>query len=158
CGGLPLALRIAGAHRVRSDLRTTAQLAVDLARKPLFKLTYGGMSVARSIETSADRLSPAAQRLLLSLGLTPLPTLARWVGHVIEAPAEPAETALEELDAWFMLERVGDTRHKFHDLTRLWAQQAAQKRLGGEVRSVVAPFYRGLLTLLRRAHRAIYGS
>ncbi|HET9894562.1 MAG TPA: hypothetical protein VFQ44_06465 [Streptosporangiaceae bacterium] len=46
CGGLPLALRIAGAQRVHDHTRPTAELADRLDRQGLDGLVYGELSVA----------------------------------------------------------------------------------------------------------------
>ena len=49
CGGLPLALRIAGALRVQNHPRPTAELASRLARQGPAAFAYGELNVARAI-------------------------------------------------------------------------------------------------------------
>ena len=56
CGGLPLALRIAGALRVHEHPVPTAELADRLARHGPQALVYGRQSVARTIGAGFERL------------------------------------------------------------------------------------------------------
>jgi len=63
CGGLPLALRIAGALRVQNHPRPTAELASRLARQGPAAFAYGELNVARAIgggvRAPGRRRSPA---------------------------------------------------------------------------------------------------
>ncbi len=68
--------------------------------------------------------------------------------------------ALAELSASHMVELVeSEVRYRFHDLTREYAQRRALTAYpGGDDRlAVPAEVYRALLTLVRRAHAALYG-
>jgi DNA-binding SARP family transcriptional activator len=63
CRGLPLALRVAGAIRVRDHPRPTAELAQRLASLGPSAWEYWELSVARTIGTGLDRLDADARRL-----------------------------------------------------------------------------------------------
>src|SRR5262249_22949681 len=56
CGGLPLALRIAGALRVHDHPQPTRELAARLELRGPDVLTYGLDSVSRTISAGFDRL------------------------------------------------------------------------------------------------------
>ena len=160
CGGLPLALRIAGALRVQDHPQPTDELASRLAEQGAEGFTYGELSVARTIGAGFDRLDPEARRLFLEFGLLRLPGFARWTAAALHggSPAAAA-AALSQLSARHMLE-VGEPEgyYRFHDLTRTWAARRARAELGEqERRAVLDRAYGGLLTLTRRAHAALYG-
>lgn len=153
CGGLPLALRIAGALRVRDHPRPTAELADRLARQGPEGFRYGEESVARTIGAGYDRLDDRARLLFLRLGTLRTPTFALWTAAALVGG--DAGAALSELAAASMLDVVeGRVRYRFHDLTRDYALRRA--RAEGHDDGPAAA-YRALLTLARRAHAALYG-
>jgi DNA-binding SARP family transcriptional activator/tetratricopeptide (TPR) repeat protein len=161
CGGLPLALRIAGALRVHDHPRPTAELADRLARQGPDALTYGELSVARTIGAGFDRLDDDARRLFLELGMLPLPSFALWTAAALrrEGGADAAEV-LSQLAASNMIELAEpEVRYRFHDLTREYAARRAIAEYAGEGdrAAVLTQAYRALLTLTRRAHAALYG-
>ena len=78
CGGLPLALRIAGALRVQNHPRPTAELAARLARQGPAAFAYGELNVARAIGAGFERLDDGARQLFLALGLLPLAGFGLW--------------------------------------------------------------------------------
>ncbi|HZN17872.1 MAG TPA: BTAD domain-containing putative transcriptional regulator [Micromonosporaceae bacterium] len=165
CAGLPLALRIAGALRARDPDRSTAELAKRLANQPLDTFVYGDRSVERSIGAGFDRLDPAARRLFLALGLLQLPDIALWTAAAVldRADAEPADgepaDALLRLARCHMIQPVdGGIRYRLHDLTREYARRRGERDLPEpDRRAIPARAHAALLTLARRAHRAIYG-
>jgi DNA-binding SARP family transcriptional activator/tetratricopeptide (TPR) repeat protein len=83
CGGLPLALRVAGALRVHDHPRPTAELADRLARQGPEGFAYGELSVARTIGAGFDGLSARARRLFLGLGLLPLTGFGLWTAAAL---------------------------------------------------------------------------
>lgn len=159
CGGLPLALRIAGALRARDHPRSTADLASRLARQGLAGFAYGDLSLARTIGAGFDRLEPAARRLFLGLGQLRLPDFAPWTAAALLAgtAADPG-VALSQLAASFMIEPVeAAPRYRCHDLTREYAERRARAAFAADTDTMPALAYRALLTLTRRAHANLYG-
>ncbi len=169
CGGLPLALRIAGALRVHDHPRPTAELADRLARQGPDGFAYGELSVARTIGAGLDRLDPSARQLFLGLGLLRLPDFALWTAAaLLDGTGREASAVLSQLTASFMIEPVKSVksvksvesgpRYRFHDLTREYAARRARVDLDGtELDAVPARTFRALLTLARRAHARLYG-
>jgi DNA-binding SARP family transcriptional activator/tetratricopeptide (TPR) repeat protein len=159
CGGLPLALRIAGALRVHSHPRPTAELADRLAQQGPEAFAYGELNVARTIGAGFDRLSPGAQRLFLGLGLLPLTRSGLWTAAVLldNSGVDPA-AALAQLTASFMIESVdSELRYRFHDLTKEYARRRSLTSSPDDGDAMAAQAYRALLTLVRRAHSRLYG-
>jgi DNA-binding SARP family transcriptional activator/tetratricopeptide (TPR) repeat protein len=165
CGGLPLAVRIAGAIRVRDHPRSTADLADRLARQGAHGFVHENMDVARTIEAGLELLDPRARLLFLALGLLPLPTFGHWAAAAlldddIPPTGDPADAAnvLSRLAQRFIIEPVGTgVRYRFHDLTRDYARRRAEAEYPEDRDELVARSYRALLTLARRAHARLYG-
>jgi DNA-binding SARP family transcriptional activator/tetratricopeptide (TPR) repeat protein len=159
CGGLPLALRIAGALRVYSHPRPTAELADRLTEQGPEAFAYGELNVARTIGAGFDRLDPEGQHLFLGLGSLPLTRFGLWTAAALLDPAgvDPA-AAMSQLAANFMIEPVeSQLRYRFHDLTKEYARRRAMALSPGDLDAMAAQAYRTLLTLTRRAHAALYG-
>jgi DNA-binding SARP family transcriptional activator/tetratricopeptide (TPR) repeat protein len=159
CGGLPLALRIAGALRVHDHPRPTAELADHLAAQGPDAFRYANLNVARTIGAGFDRLDPVARRLFLGLGLLPLTGFGFWTAAALLPGTGPdSAAALSQLAASFMIESVeAEMRYRFHDLTREYARRRALAEYPGDRDAVPAQAYRALLTLTRRAHAGLYG-
>ncbi len=159
CGGLPLALRIAGALRVHDYPRPTAELADRLARQGPEGFEYREFSVARTIGAGFERLDAGARQLFLGLGLTGLTVFGRWTADALLAgTGADADAALSQLTASFMIEPVpAQMRYRFHDLTREYARRRALADYQGAAGAVAERVYRALLTLVRRAHAGLYG-
>lgn len=163
CGGLPLALRIAGALRVHEHPMPTAELADQLARQGPEALAYGRQSVARTIGAGFERLDDAARLLFLGLGLLPLTKFGRWTAAALlpgraEDPGTPAAAELAQLASSFMIEPVEhEFRFRFHDLTREYASRRALAEYPGDRDQVPVLAYSALLTLARQAHAGLYG-
>lgn len=160
CGGLPLALRIAGALRARDHPRTTAELAASLDRQGAAALTYEGLNVARTIEAGFDLLGPRERLLFLRLSLLPLPRFGDWTAAALldDADVADATALLSRLAETFIIEPAGQgVRYRFHDLTHDYARRRALEQFPGDRDGVSARAYRGLLTLARRAHARLYG-
>jgi tetratricopeptide (TPR) repeat protein len=164
CAGLPLAIRIAAALLVRERGRTAAELADRLAQQGPAGFQYRELSMARSIGASFDRLDPAAQRLFLGLALARLPDFGRWTAAAV---LEVTGTDDGGADAMGALSQVVEAfvghpldppqRFQLHDLTQDYAYRRAVATGPDEGPAVAARVYRALLTLVRRAHRGIYG-
>ncbi|HEY1918995.1 MAG TPA: BTAD domain-containing putative transcriptional regulator [Streptosporangiaceae bacterium] len=159
CGGLPLALRIAGALRVHGHPWSTQELADRLDQQGPDGFAYGPFNVARTIGAGFERLEAGAARLFLALGLLPLTTFGRWTAVALlqNTDVDPG-AALSELAATFMIQSVeAELRYRFHDLTREYARRRALAEYPGDRSEVAALAYRALLTLLRQAHFSLYG-
>jgi DNA-binding SARP family transcriptional activator/tetratricopeptide (TPR) repeat protein len=161
CGGLPLALRIAAALRVHQDPLPTAGLASFLARQGLAGFAFGELNLARTIEAGCNRLDSTAQQLFEDLGLLQLRSFAMWTAAALldGLDADPARV-LADLAAASMLEPASPgVRYRFHELTRDYALQRASRQHPdpADRRPRCQRAYRGLLTLARRAHAALYG-
>lgn len=159
CGGLPLALRIAGALRVHDDPRPTSELAERLASLGPEAFAYGGKSVARTIGAGFGRLDAAGRRLFLGLGLLPLTSFGLWTSAaLLGGTGTESAAALSQLAASFMIESsASGARYCFHDLTRDYARRRAIEAYGDGRDQILTMAYRALLTLSRRAHVAWYG-
>ena len=160
CGGLPLALRIAGALRVHDHPQPTAALARRLAAQGPEAFAYGQLSVARTIGTGFERLDVAARGLFLGLGLLRLSGFGLWTAAALldGTGADPA-AVLSQLAARFMITSAqAPMRYGFHDLTRAYARRRAEAEQPGAVVAVPERAYRALLTLARRAHARLYGA
>jgi DNA-binding SARP family transcriptional activator/tetratricopeptide (TPR) repeat protein len=181
CGGLPLALRIAGALRVQNHPRPTAELAARLARQGPAAFAYGELNVARAIGAGFERLDDGARQLFLALGLLPLAGFGLWTAAAIlgqgqgqgdprpNDPSHPdgdasydtstdAAVPLSQLAASFMIESdQSELRYRFHDLTREYARRRAIAEYPADRDVIPGQVYRALLTLVRRAHARLYG-
>ncbi len=159
CGGLPLALRIAGALRVHDHIRPTAELADRIAHQGHEALAYGQLSVARTIGAGFDRLDPSARQLFLGLGRLPLTEFALWTAAAVldDHAGADAAAALSRLAARFMLQEArSEGRYRLHDLTHDYARRRAQAEHPDDTDALSVQAYRALLTLTRRAHAGLY--
>lgn len=157
CAGLPLAVWVAAALRGEDGGPSAAELATRLADQPLASLVFRDRSVARTIGAGIERLDGAARTLFLGLGLLPMPDIAPWTAAAV-LDADPYEP-LRKLAGRYLIRPAGEGRYRFHELTHelagLYARDDAAGRSWRD--AVVERVYRSLLTLVRRAHRAIYG-
>jgi DNA-binding SARP family transcriptional activator/tetratricopeptide (TPR) repeat protein len=159
CGGLPLAIRVAAALRVRDHPRSTAELADRLARQGPAGFEYGARSVARTIGAGYDRLDAGARRLFLGFGLSRLPDFRPWTAAAMLAGGgvDP-DAALSALAAAFLLESSdSQASYGLHTLTREYARRRGEVELGDDAGTMPAQAYRALLALVRRAHASLYG-
>jgi DNA-binding SARP family transcriptional activator/tetratricopeptide (TPR) repeat protein len=135
CGGLPLAVRIAGVRLVSRPqwrLRDMASRLTVSCRR-LDELTYGDLGVRATFQVSYAALaaeglaSPA--RTFRMLGLCTgqdigLPAASALLG----APEPAVERALEVLVDAHLLESPAPNRYRFHDLVRAYAAERAVPR------------------------------
>ncbi|UVS78534.1 BTAD domain-containing putative transcriptional regulator [Actinokineospora sp. UTMC 2448] len=131
CGGLPLAVRIAGARlAARRTWRLehmVAQLRDECRR--LDQLAVGDLEVRASLALSYADLAAPARRLLRLLGLIAVPDFPPWVVAVLlELPLDEAVGHAEALvDAHLLTvseaDPVGQYRYRCHDLVRLFAAE-----------------------------------
>ncbi|MET7904490.1 BTAD domain-containing putative transcriptional regulator [Streptomyces sp. NPDC005355] len=163
CGGLPLALRIAGARlaaRPAWPLRTLVAKLTD-ARGRLDELRFGDLAVRTSFQVSHDgfRLgrrsddqdAVRAFRLLSTLHGpdVSLPVAAA----LLDLPADRTENALERLVDAQLLESNDSVRYHMHDLLLLFASEQAEREESEADRT--AALERALSCYLATTQRAV---
>ncbi|MFF2544701.1 ATP-binding protein [Kitasatospora sp. NPDC058063] len=132
CGGMPLAVRIAGARLAARPRWTLARLAHLLRdeRRRLDELAAGNLAVRAGFAVGYARLSEPTRRTFRLLGLLDAPDFAPWAAAAMAGiPPEQAERQLEELIDAQLLQETGTEphlRYRFHDLVRLYAREHAE--------------------------------
>ncbi|GHF23259.1 hypothetical protein [Streptomyces morookaense] len=131
CGGLPIALTIAGTRLARRRRLGLAALADELAQEDgrLAALTGGERSVSAAVSLTCSDLPAEALRLYRRLALLPGRGFdAETAAALNGCSVATAEALLEELDDASLLEdAVGDFRYTLHDLVRLHARSLAEQ-------------------------------
>ncbi|MBB6474845.1 AfsR/SARP family transcriptional regulator [Sphaerisporangium rubeum] len=164
CGGLPLALRIAGARLASRRQWSVARLADRLAdeQRRLDELAVGDQEVRAGIALSYDMLPGQAKTALRRLGLLGLPYFPVWVAATaMETGLDEAERVLDHLVDTSLasvvdIDAAGRTRYRLHDLIRLFARERAhaeEERAGRE--AVVRRVLGGWLWLVERLSEAV---
>ncbi|MBV6702736.1 BTAD domain-containing putative transcriptional regulator [Kitasatospora aureofaciens] len=158
CGGMPLAVRIAGARlaaRPRWSLARLADLLRD-ERRRLDELEAGDLAVRAGFAVGYARLPEPTRHTFRLLGLLDAPDFAPWVAAAVaDLPVEEAERQLEELIDAQLLQETGaepHLRYRFHDLVRLYAREHARTTDGPTVRA--AALERAFGAWLRLAEQA----
>lgn len=133
CGGLPLAVWVAGARLATRPHWSLAPLRQALAdeRRRLDELTVGDVAVRASIELSYRRLDAETSRALRSLGLLRADDFAAWaLAALLDVPPEHAERLLDDLHQTHLVDVASTgpvgTRYRMHSLVRLVACERAQ--------------------------------
>jgi DNA-binding SARP family transcriptional activator/TPR repeat protein len=150
CGGLPLAVRVAGARLAARPAWRLAHLADLLAdeRRRLGHLAAGDLEVRSSLSLSYQGLDEAGRRLLRRLAMFDVPDFPHWLAPaVLDGPAGEASELLEGLVDAQMLSAIGtdaagQIRYRFHDLVRLYARELAEAQDTDEDRA--RSLHRGL--------------
>ena len=162
CGGIPLALRIAGARLGARATWPVSNLARRLSdqRRRLDELAIGDLAARASFEVSytalaksgrAGELSPGRAFRLLGLAAGPdvsLPAAAALLG----LPEERAEHVLEGLVDTHLLDSPEPDRYRMHDLIRLYAAEQAAQEQAAERRAAVARLTGWYLATAAQAH------
>ncbi|PZV95106.1 DNA-binding transcriptional activator of the SARP family [Micromonospora phaseoli] len=126
CGGLPLAIRLAGsrlAHRPTWRLVDLTALLADNFRR-LDHLAAGDRSVAGAFAVSYDPLTGPVKRLFRLLSVHPgddfgVPAAAALSG----LPFGETVDALDDLLECHLVEEIGPGRYRMHDLIRQYAHE-----------------------------------
>lgn len=145
CHGLPLAIRIAGARlatRPQWSIRLLADRLAD-TRRTLTELTAGELSVRAGLALGYAGLGPepTAQgpglaRCFRLLGLGGLPQFGPSAAAALFGTSvERAEEVLEALVDHRLLELPHGGQYRFHDLTRLYAEETAAAEESPEARA-----------------------
>jgi len=135
CCGLPLAIRIAGARlatRPQWSIRLLADRLAD-TRRTLSELTAGELSVRAGLALGYAGLGgergaegPGLARCFRLLGLGSLTQFGSAAAAALFGTSvERAEEVLESLVDHRLLELPHDGLYRFHDLTRLYAEEMA---------------------------------
>ncbi len=166
CGGLPLAVRIAGARLAARPAWRLAHLAALLGdeRRRLDRLATGDLAVRASLALSYRELDEEPRRLFRLLAHFDLPDFPAWLAATtLDCPFEQATEHLETLvDAQLLAvagtDVAGQVRYRFHDLVRLFAVEtaAADEPEEGIARALVRGFG-GWVVLAERMVPAIPG-
>ncbi|MFJ2766630.1 BTAD domain-containing putative transcriptional regulator [Streptomyces sp. NPDC087300] len=134
CGGLPLAIRIAGARLATRRHWTARTLAERLAdeRHRLDELAVGDLEVRAGLGLSFRSLDAAARTALQRIGLLAAPDVAAWViAALLDVSEAAADRVVEQLiDAQLLhctgVDRAGQPRFGPHDLVRVYAAERAE--------------------------------
>ncbi|MFE5896454.1 BTAD domain-containing putative transcriptional regulator [Streptomyces sp. NPDC056488] len=133
CGGLPLAVWVAGARlaaRPHWPLARVAHALADEQRK-LDELAVGHIAVRASLELTYQQMSTATQHALRTVALLPGPDFAAWaLAALLDTTLSEAETVLDDLVEVHLAQvasvnRTG-IRYQLHDLIRLFAKERTE--------------------------------
>ncbi|MQA80629.1 MAG: tetratricopeptide repeat protein [Streptosporangiales bacterium] len=132
CGGLPLALRIAGSRLVARPGWTIASLAERLtdSRRRLDELRVGDLRVRSSFAVSYHALSGETARAFRLLGVLDHPECGLApAAALLDTSAEDAERVLDELVDVHLLDSPQPERYRLHDLLHGFARELADDEL-----------------------------
>jgi DNA-binding SARP family transcriptional activator len=162
CGGLPLALRIAGARLATKPHWRLARLADRLGdeRRRLDELRVGDLEVRASFALSYQGRSGDERRLFRLLGLLRGPDFSVWAAAaLLDAPVGVAEDLLERLVEAQLLQAAGDdaagqARYRFHNLLRVYARAHLEQESDRAQRAALERVLGAQLTLAWHARSA----
>jgi tetratricopeptide (TPR) repeat protein len=165
CGGLPLALRNAGARLAARPHWSLERLAdrLDDESGRLDELEHGAPSVRTTLGSSLQALRPGERRLLTRLAMLDVPSVTAWMGAaVLGADSTELEESLERLVEAQMLvlctDHRGAVRYRVPELVRVFArEQAAREQPTADAEAVLRRFASVLLHLAEEAYRRQYG-
>lgn len=166
CGGLPLALRIAGAKLSAHPHWRVAILAERLANihNRLNELTHGDLDLRATVALSYDGFTIEEKMLLRRLSLLDTPDFSTWIGAaLLGTDLGRADEILDVLVNARLLDicvdrNSGPLRYRFHDLVRVYAQErAAEEESRADHISALARAFACQLTLVEYAHRMAHG-
>ncbi|ONF71386.1 hypothetical protein AVR91_0211930 [Amycolatopsis keratiniphila subsp. keratiniphila] len=131
CGGIPLALIIAGnrlASRTQWPISYLADRLED-ERRRLSVLTAGDLQVRTAFEISYHHLDPDAASMFRRLALVPGSEVSIELAAVVSGqPEETAELSLEKLADASLLTASGTCgRYTCHDLLRVFARERLER-------------------------------
>ena len=137
CGGLPLAIRIAGgrlAARPHWPLGRLVDRMTD-ERHRLDELVTGDLAVRACVGVSYRALDPAAARAFRLLSLLDAPDFGAWMAAAMwDLSAAAAEHLLDRLLDARLIEAAGDVgggdRYRMHGLVRLYGRERAESEDG----------------------------
>lgn len=165
CGGLPLAIRIAGA---RLASRPHWRIDVLVARlrntvRRLDELSYRGLVLRSNIGLSYRTLTATAQRLFRRFALITTPDFPGWTAAaLLDADPYDAFEVVESLVEAQLLDTVqypGERlRYRFHDLIRVYANERLHTEDAEDERTeAVERLLGSWLARAEHAHRKEHG-
>jgi DNA-binding SARP family transcriptional activator/tetratricopeptide (TPR) repeat protein len=165
CGGLPLALRIAGARLASRPHWRIAELSRRLKNevRRLDELSHHGLELRSSIGLTYRGLPEPAKRLFRLLGLIDAPDFPGWTAAaLLDTDLAPGEDTLERLVDAQMLETTqapdGGLRYRFHSLIRVYARERLMEtETDAERQDALGRVLGAWLALAEMAHRKEYG-
>lgn len=131
CGGLPLALRLAGTRLAANDLLqlpTLASALEDESRR-LQELSVGDREVRATLKLSYDRRPEQEQELFRLLATLDVQSFRSWVAaSLMDSTLDQAESLLfglvdNQLLAVAQQDADGALHYRFHDLMRVLARE-----------------------------------
>ncbi|GLZ29502.1 SARP family transcriptional regulator [Lentzea sp. NBRC 105346] len=134
CGGVPLALRAAGAKllaRPHWPLKTLAKRLSD-ERRRLDELAVGDLAIRSSLQLNYAELDELHRRAFHLLSLLDLPDFGSWVAAPLLGVAlDEAEDIVEHLVELRLVDvigvdQIGRVRYRFHDLVQLFGAEQAK--------------------------------
>lgn len=127
CGGLPLAVRIAGQRLAARPHESLAKLTAQLARENhrLDALQSGDLHIRAAFALSYRQLAPATRTVLRRATLAGGSDFgAQTVALLADLPLREAARCAEDLaDAGLLHTDATSERYRFHDLLRLFAAE-----------------------------------
>jgi DNA-binding SARP family transcriptional activator len=165
CGGLPLALRIAGARlasRPHWRIRELVRRLSDEARR-LDEFVYNSLELRSNIGLTYCVLTQQAQWLFRLAALIQAPDFPAWTAAaLLDTDLAEAEEVLESLVDARLLDVVvcpdqQGVHYRFHDLIRVYAVEKSATDSESERREALSRVVGGWLTLADEAHRMQYG-
>lgn len=134
CGGLPLAMWVAGARLAARPHWPLAKVARALAdeQRRLDELAVGHIAVRASLELTYQQMSAATQHALQMIALLPGPSFAAWaLAALLDAGLSEAEAVLDDLVEVHLVQtgsaNATGIRYQLHDLVRLLARERAEQ-------------------------------
>jgi hypothetical protein len=134
CGGLPLAVRIAGARLAARPHLSVAALVQRMGdeRHRLDELAVDDLEVRACVSVGYRALDPDTRRLFRLLGYLSPPEFGSWLAALaVDAPPRVAERLLDRLLDARLLDVVSTgaepPRYRMHELTRLYARECAEQ-------------------------------
>ena len=150
CGGLPIALRIAGSRLAGRPGWTVEHLVGLLGdeHRRLDLLHSGDQTVRSVYAVGYEGLSDKARRMLRSLGALSVPEFGQWVAELFGDEAESlVDAGLLETHA---IDVAGQVRYRAHTLTRLYAREQLVAQSGEEaVRQALSALLAVVMTRVR---------
>ncbi|OLR92484.1 AfsR/SARP family transcriptional regulator [Actinokineospora bangkokensis] len=165
CGGLPLALRIAGARLASKPHWRIASLVRRLQDETsrLDEFNYRGFELRFNIGLTYDELSAQAKRLFRLFALLRAPDFPAWTAAaLLDTDLPHAEEVLEQLIDARLLDTVEfpgeQVRYRLHNLIRVYALERLLDNETRQERDAALQRVLGAwMGLAEQAHRAEYG-
>ncbi|ANZ42986.1 hypothetical protein BBK82_23970 [Lentzea guizhouensis] len=161
CGGVPLALRAAGAKllaRPHWPLRTLAKRLSD-ERRRLDELETGDLAIRSSLRLNYAELDVPHRRAFHLLSLLDLPDFGAWVAApLLDISPYDAEDVVEHLVDLRLVDvagvdQIGRVRYRFHDLVQLFGAEQAQEEPAEEITGAVTRMLATWLALVETGVR-----